>query len=173
MQASQLRLDHYYLEDLHFSLDDRYGFDGEMEKDPVLLAEDLDVKLEAFRHPTDPLQWFFKLSVALDDKTSKFPFDFNIRLAGFFDVSEDCKPDMVEQLAMINAPSILYASARELLAIMTARSRYLSIFLPSIRFFGPSPKAIEAPKQDAKTSDAGRTATKSKKQKTRRVGQKK
>lgn len=170
MQASQLLLDQYYLEELRFSLDEKYVFE---EKDVALLAEDLDVKVEALRHPTDPLQWFFKLGVVLNDKTSKFPYDFALRLAGFFEVSKDCKPDMIEQLVMINAPSILYAAARELLAIISARSRYLSIFLPSIRFFGPPPKAIEAPGQYKQKAGAIKTTAKPRGRKTRSVASKK
>lgn len=154
MQASQLLLDRYHIEEFRFSLDDGYIFD-ESVAEPILRAEDLDVEVRPFQHPDDPLKWFFKLSVSLNDKESNFPYSFSIGLAGFFDVSEDCLPDMVEPLAMINGPSILFAAAREILALVTARSRYLSIFLPSVRFFASPPKSSE----DTKRLSSGSTKT--------------
>ncbi len=156
MQASQLLLDRYHIEELRFSLDDDYLFD-ESDTELILQAEDLDIEVLPFQHPDDPLKWFFKLEVSLNDKDGKFPYSFSIGVAGFFEVSKDCLPDMVEPLALINAPSILYAAAREILAIVTARSRFLSIFLPSVRFFGPPPKAAEEPKQI--TSGSTKTGT--------------
>src|SRR6266542_2644055 len=122
MQASQLQLDHYYLEELRFSLNESFAVEA-LENEVPLLAEDLEVTVEAGRNPEDQLQWFFKLQIRLDDDKSKFPYDFTIRMGGLFDVSKDCPPEMIEQLATINAPSILYGAARELLAIATARSR--------------------------------------------------
>jgi preprotein translocase subunit SecB len=171
MQASQLRLDQYHVDELRFSLDDDYRFEG-MEREPELSAEDLDVEVEPFRNPEEPLQWYFRLSVRLNDKNGKYPYMFSIRLSGFFEVSKDCGPDMVEPLALINAPSILYAAAREILAIVTARSRYLSIFLPSLRFFGPPAKTIEVPKQKETTSGLEK-GTKPSKAARRVVGRKK
>ena len=144
MQTSHLRLDQYHLDELHFSLDEKYEYKG-MDKEPRLSAEDLDIEVRPFRNPENRLEWYFQLGVRLDDKEGKFPYVFSIRLTGFFEVSEDCKPDMTTSLALINAPSILYASAREILATVSARSRYLSIFLPSVRFFGSPPaKAVES-----------------------------
>lgn len=166
MQASQLRLDQYHLEELRFSLDNDYQFE-KIEDETPLTAEDLDVDVQPFRHPDYPLQWFFKLEVRLENK-SKFPYSFSIRLAGFFEVSEDCPSDMVEPLAMINAPSILYAAAREILALTTARSRYLSIFLPSLRFFGPSAKSTEITRKKEIAS-----GSKTRKGKSRKVAAKK
>src|SRR5947209_244948 len=135
MKASQLRLDSYHLDELRFSLDDKYEYAADSE--PIITAEDLEVEVQPFRLPDNPLQWFFRLRVRLDDKEGKFPYVFSIRLTGFFEVAEDCKPEMIEPLALINAPSILYASAREILAATSARSRFLSVFLPSVRFFAP------------------------------------
>lgn len=168
MKASQLLLDRYHVEELQFSLDDDYLFD-ESVSEPVVSAEDLDVEVTPFRHPDEPRKWFVKLRVSLNDKDGKFPYSFSIALAGFFDVSEDCLPDMVEPLALINAPSILYAAARELLSLVTARSRYLAIFLPSVRFFGPPAKPEEEPKRVT----AGSTKTALQTTKSRKVAAKK
>jgi preprotein translocase subunit SecB len=149
MQASQLRLDDYHLDELRFSLGDNYEFKG-TDEERQISAEDLDVEVSPFRNPENPLQWYFRLAVRLDDKEGKFPYSFLIRLTGYFEVTEDCTADMIEPLALINAPSILYASAREILASVSGRSRYLTVLLPSLRFFGPSPtidaEVVQAPK---------------------------
>lgn len=137
MKPSQLRLDEYYIDELRFSLDNKYENKG-LDSDPRLKAEDLDVEVEPFRHPDNPLQWYFRLAVRLEDKEGRFPYKFLIRLTGFFEVTDDCKAEMIEPLALINAPSILYASAREILAGVSARSRFFSVFLPSLRFFAPT-----------------------------------
>ncbi len=144
MRASQLLLDHYYLDGLSFTLSDDYNFEPGVDE-PQLLPKDLDVKVESARNPDDPLQWMFKLGVDLENKESRFPYSFSIRLTGFFDVSKDCSETLADRLALINAPSILYASARELLAVVSGRSRFLTIFLPSVSFFEPpkDTKAVE------------------------------
>ncbi len=166
MRASQLRLDSYWVDELCFSLNEEYVYDS--KNDPVLSPEDLDIEVEPFRNPDNPLQWYFKLAVRLDNKAEKFPYEFVIRLTGFFDVSQDCPPREIEQLALVNSPSILYASARELLAMVTGRSRYLSMILPSVRFFDP-PKAKKledketSASKEKKTTTAKKVATRSRK----------
>ncbi len=162
MKASQLRLDSYHLDELRFSLDDKYEY-PELEGEPEITPEDLEVEVEPFRHPENPLQWYFRLAVRLDDKEGKFPYIFSIRLTGFFEVAKDCKPEMVEPLAFINAPSILYASAREILASVSGRSRFLSVFLPSLRFFAPTATETQAaPRSLPKKAESSET-TKTKK----------
>src|SRR5688572_17791236 len=134
MRPSQMQLDHYYFDELSFSLSDDYAFDAGVDE-PKLLPEDLDVEVQPARHPEDPFQWMFKLRIQLENKDNKFPYTFSIRVTGFFDISKDCPPELIDRLALINAPSILYAASRELLALMTGRSRMLNIFLPTVSFF--------------------------------------
>lgn len=149
MRASQLLLDHYYLDELSFTVSDDYNFEPGVDE-PQLLPKDLDVKVESARNPEDPLQWMFKLGVDLENKESRFPYNFSIKLTGFFDVSKDCSETLADRLAVINAPSILYASARELLAVVSGRSRFLTIFLPSVSFFEPPEAKAEVSPADTK-----------------------
>jgi preprotein translocase subunit SecB len=151
MRASQLLLDHYYLDELSFSLSDDYSFEADVTE-PKLLPEDLSVKVETARNPEDLLQWMFKLSINLEKKENRFPYNFSIRLTGFFDVSKDCPSALVDRLALVNGPSILYAAARELLAVVTGRSRFLTIFLPSVSFYEP-PKDTKAEIELPKSSE--------------------
>lgn len=160
MRGSQLLLDNYWVEELCFSLDEKYKYEG---KDPVLSPKDLNVIVEPSRNPDNPLQWLFRLAVRLDDKVGQFPYRFTIRLTGFFEVKPGGAPDSAERLALVNAPSILYASARELLAMTTGRSRFLSIILPSITFYEPEleKREIEVPKGTGKRI-TGKSETKPK-----------
>jgi len=143
MRGSNLLLNSYYVDELSFSLDDNFVYDPENE--PVLSASDLSVDVEPWRHPEEPSHWFFKLRVWLDDKEGKFPYRFSVQLTGFFDIREGCPPDLIERLALVNAPSILYGSARELLATVSGRSRYLSVVLPSVTFFEPKTEGSSLP----------------------------
>jgi len=161
MRASNLLLDSYYIDELSFSLDDNYVYDP--EKEPTLSASDLSVDVDPWRHPAEPLKWYFRLAVRLDDKEGKFPYRFSVRLTGFFDVQADCPPDLAEPLALVNAPAILYASARELLALVTGRSRYLSVILPSVTFFEPDPKSKRVQAARPKKALSGKVPGKAKK----------
>lgn len=174
MRASQLLLDRYWVDELCFSYNEKYRFESQNE--PVLLPEDLEVTVEPARNPDDPLQWYFKLSVRLDDKAQKFPYRFSVKLTGFFAVHKDCPPGDAEQLALVNSPSILYASAREVLAMATGRGRMLSMILPSITFYEPpkkEAKAKEAPKQKAKENQHQKAIRTRKKGGTRVAAKKK
>jgi len=142
MRPSQLQLDHYYFDELSFALSDDYIFEPGVEE-PRLLPEDLDVRVETARRADDPLQWMFKLMIRLDNKENKFPYIFSIRVTGFFDVRKDYPAELVERLASVNGPSILYAAARELFAVVTGRTRMLNIFLPTVSFY-EHPEAAKA-----------------------------
>ncbi|HEV7683113.1 MAG TPA: protein-export chaperone SecB [Pyrinomonadaceae bacterium] len=137
MRPSQLQLDHYYFDELSFALSDDYTFHPDVEE-PKLLPEDLDVRVESGRHADDPLQWMFKVIIRLDNKKNKFPYVFSIKVIGFFEVRKDYPAELVERLASVNGPSILYAAARELLAVVTGRTRLFNIFLPTVSFYEPS-----------------------------------
>ena len=147
MRASLLLLDSYHLDELCFSMNEKYVYDDDQAKEPILTAEDLSIEAEPWRHPEEPLKWFFRLSVRLNNKNAKFPYDFSIKLTGFFNVKKECPPDFAEQLALVNAPAILYASARELLAMVSGRSIFVSVILPSITFFDPPKPKSEEPKR--------------------------
>lgn len=163
MQASNLRLEHYFLEELHFALNDRCDVEA-IERETPLRAENVDVTVEAGQNPDNQLEWLFRLKIRLDDKESEFPYDFTIKMAGFFNVSEGCEGNMREQLATINGPSLLYGAAREILATISARSRFVPVFLPPIRFFGMTrERPLEQKALPASESEKSTTKRKPKK----------
>jgi len=168
MQASNLLLDHYYLDVLHFALNEHDGGVLTGDVDIPLTAEDVNTTVEIGQNPDDELEFFFRLTIRLDDKDSKFPYDFRIRLSGFFKVSPDCAPEMREPLATVNGPSVLYGAAREMLAMVSARSRVVSVFLPPIRFTPWTKKP--PPEQEMKALSEG---SKPKRQGTKKVAKKK
>ncbi|HEV7397773.1 MAG TPA: protein-export chaperone SecB [Pyrinomonadaceae bacterium] len=168
MRPSQLLLDNYYLDEFSFSLSDDYTFEPGVDE-PKIGPEDLEVTVDTARHPEDPLQWMFKLAVSLKNKDNRFPFTFLIRLTGFFEVSKDCPTDLVDRLALVNAPSILYASAREILAVVSGRSRFLTLFLPSVSFFEPTKEA----KAEVSSTDTKAEPVKARKKSARKVSRKK
>lgn len=160
MRPSLLLLDSYFLDELNFSVDEKFVYDS--AKEPTLAAEDLIIEVDQWRHPEQPLKWYFRLSVRLDDKPGKFPYRFSVRVSGFFDVKEECPQGFVEQLALVNAPAMLYASAREVLAMVSGRSAYLSIILPSITFYDPPKRQANEEPKSAKALP-GKTPSKARK----------
>lgn len=148
MRSSHLLLDAYYVEELSFSVDPKYKYDGEGET--KLLPSDLNVEVEPRQHSQNPLKWYCKLGVTLEDTGGRLPYMFTIKLSGYFMVSEDCPADLADRIAVINAPSLLYSAARELLAVTTGRARYLSMTLPSVTFFEPHAAKTEPPIETGK-----------------------
>ena len=161
MRPSSLLLDSYYVEELCFSVDPKYKFDpSSEEEEPKIQPDDIEVNVEPFHHPGDPLKWYFKLWVKLDDKEGKFPYVFSIRLSGFFEVSKSYSGASADQFAQVNAPSILYSAARELLAVATGRARHLSVILPLVTFYEPPAAAAPTLTTESGTKPADAQAIK-------------
>lgn len=157
MRPSSLLLNLYYLEELCFSVNPKYKYDpSSEEEEPKIQPGDIEVNVAPFHHPGDPLQWYFKLGVKLDEKEGRFPYIFSIKLVGFFEVSKEYPSELADRLALVNAPSILYSAARELLAVATARAQHLSVILPLVTFY--EPPAATAPKAEAGTKPTGTQA---------------
>lgn len=70
-----------------------------------------------------------------DDKTLNVPYHFEIVCLGEFSV-EDGNLDCIKTKAFYlrNAAGVLFASIREMLALMTSRSPYITFMLPSYYF---------------------------------------
>jgi len=142
-----------------------------MEREVPLHAQDVNVTIEVGQNPDNELEWLFRLKIVLDDVDAKFPYDFRVRLLGYFVVSKECEPTMREQLATINGPSILYGAAREILAIASARSRFVSIFLPPVRFFGLTKE--QSPSVEQKALPSAKPEPITTKRKTKKAARKK
>ena len=157
MQAmlSPLRLDRYFLKELHFTLNE--GFDRG-KKSSAIGATPPDMKLSvvsAEQNPTNPLQWRFELKIILPpDPEGAFPYTFSTVIVGYFTVSDKFPAARAEEMARANGPALLYSGARELVRSVTGRGPYPPVVLPSVTFIQPKTEEGGTEKEQKQLSDA-------------------
>ena len=87
------------------------------------------------RSDSDPWQWRVKVRVAFkgaDEKPAQY--EGHIDVAGIFTVSADFPDDQLLKLVAVTCPSLLYSTAREAIAGLTARGPHGVFLLPSVSF---------------------------------------
>lgn len=95
--------------------------------------------LKAGKSKEDPLRFRFELLIETNKNTpEKFPYKFRIVIIGHFRLDESFSnqrsAEEAEASVRVNAPAILYAAARELMAVVTGRNPLPALVLPSITF---------------------------------------
>lgn len=152
MRPSPLIIENYFVKKVQFELNP--GFDRSNLPSSEDIEPKIKVNLESEKYPEDRNSWRFELSVDSNNSEEDSPFTFSVKLVGVFRVDENYPAEGADLLAQVNAPSVLYSAARELLVNVTGRSSYSPILLPSISFF---PEPEEEPK---KKSAAKKTKSK-------------
>ena len=163
MHKSPLNLDFYFVKKVLFEL--KEGFDSDFNRDQTEVEPPkLNINVESGKNDEVANHWRFELSIEADEKSTgdNFPYVFSISLVGFFQVDENFPAENADMLATINAPSVLYSAAREVLANITGRSPYPAILLPSISFV---PEPEPEPKQKKSKSKTKKTVKKTKSKK--------
>ena len=127
MDISPLQLEHSLIEEINLK-----PARGTKE-----FCENLNVKAAPSfsRHDKDGLRWQVGLEIhfsGANDKPS--PYDGMIKVAGWFRVAETMPEEKLLRLVAVNAPSILYSTAREVIAGLTARGVNGLFLLPSVSF---------------------------------------
>ena len=142
MHHSPLIIDFYFIKSVHFDLKAEFASNLDQAMESVEMPK-LNINVESGKHAENSNQWKFELSITTgeDDTTEDFPYTFGISLVGFFRVMDEYPIEQADLLAQVNAPSVLYSAAREFLSIVTGRSPYPAILLPSISFIPESQKA--------------------------------
>jgi preprotein translocase subunit SecB len=134
MQPSKVQLERYFVEEASFSLRNRFFADLKADSGPE--PDDLKIEVRLGKNKEDSRRRFCELKVKLKESSLETaPFVFKIVMVGFFKLSEDCSEKETEILMTNTAPSVLYSAAREYLLIITGRSRYLPVLLPTVTFF--------------------------------------
>lgn len=148
MRLAPLQLENYFVKSLRFDL--RSGFDSRETLDDGVALPDFNVTANVTQDTDDPLRARCELGVELlDDPSDKFPYTFAVILIGIFRVSENYPEDQVALLLRVNASSILYSAAREIVLSFSGRGSFPPVILPSVSF-APSPD--EAAKNQQETS---------------------
>jgi len=162
MRPSPLHIEQYFVKDLRFSL--KPGFDENTDRETDTVEPPaLKVGVDARQHVEEKLRWRFEISIELSDASeSKFPYTFSVVMVGHFRIDEKFPAEKAEMVARVNAPSLLYSAAREILASVTGRSPYPAILLPSISFIPVQEevKAKAAPEKSTTKQPSKKTGSK-------------
>ena len=142
MNISPLQLEHSLIEEINLK-----PARGAKE-----FCESLNVEADPSfaRHDGDQTRWQVGLAIhfsGANDKPS--PYEGMIKVTGLFRVAETMPEERLLRLVAVNAPSILYSTAREVIAGLTARGINGLFLLPSVSFVDvciePESKASEQP----------------------------
>lgn len=134
--ASLINCTNYFVTEMSLSSSSTY----DPEKASNLELADLRVESDlSLVKPDEPL-WAVALSVDQNVTAEKnAPYNFVIRLVGFFTIVEGVPKERIDKLLLTNGSSILFAAAREILRDMTSKGPYAPLLLPTLSFF-PLPK---------------------------------
>lgn len=184
LQLSPLQLEGYYVREFHFAT--RPDLE---EQEQVAMQTGLHMQLDGLFNPDpisvnmlagggqnqeDPFRWVSVVELTTNNAPEvRFPYEFRVVLVGYFKLNHPEATEMTEELEKalkVNATTILYSAARELIANVTGRGLFPAAVLPSvvIRFdAGSKQKQLPATK---KAQAAHKSATK--KAATKRAGRK-
>lgn len=144
---SPIELDRYYVSDQAFTARSTFSSEQAIKT----RVEEYTVSHQVLRLSHDENeQWEVTVSIkhqpALE---TNFPYDFRLSIVGIFRCTvADAKPEFVERIMKINAASILYGMAREIIRANTERGPWSGIVIPTFSFYEPKPKAENAEASD-------------------------
>lgn len=156
MKPSVLHIEGYHLKELFIELNDKFhkksvfgawtGYhyhpDESYKVDPV----NFRVGSEISKKVDDPFSLRYVLNIVSTGRKDKVPYTFRVSLVGYFHVDKSAVEGNEEKANVFlyaNAPALLYAAARELLATATARGPYPAVILPSVSFLDDAEKLVK------------------------------
>jgi len=99
------------------------------------------------RNDADPRNWIVDLRVVFrsaDDK--KIAYEGSVEMTGIFTIHSDSSEQKQMEIIAVNAPSILYSSLRDFVAMLTGHGPNGKLVLPSVSFIDQ--KLLLTTKQD-------------------------
>jgi preprotein translocase subunit SecB len=146
MKLSKLQLKTYDFIRVYVEANEKFSHKGTLTK----AAEQPIVEAKFTRLNEPDYEWMVSLTVSNDGKfLNATPYKFNIAIRGFFTVDESVPADNLSRFIAANAPAMLYAPVREMLANIAARGPIQGRFLPAVTFADmtlvePPPRAQRA-----------------------------
>lgn len=88
------------------------------------------------RHNENPIKWSVKLLVEFQSgETAPSPYEGHVQCEGYFTVVNTEQTEAKQRkLVAVNAPTILYSMARDMVATITGQSRRGKFLLPAVSF---------------------------------------
>jgi preprotein translocase subunit SecB len=151
MKPTPLRLKLAYPQKLELAIDVDASPEAEYE-----VSSQLDIA----RNTSDPREWRVCLEVKFGGKAAApTPHRGRVQYVGFFGVDESVPEERMARVIAITAPSIVYSSIRELLALLTGRGPMPCLLLPVVTFIDHDPQAQALAEKGASEETApGRAA---------------
>jgi preprotein translocase subunit SecB len=105
-----------------------------------------------FRRNNDDLhQWVVELPVLFRSANEqKAAYEGSVEMTGVFVIGGDFSEEKQMQVIAVNAPSILYSSVREFVAMLTAHGPHGKFVLPSVSFIDQNLLPQETQKAESK-----------------------
>ena len=130
MSNTPLQLNHYVFTDVRLTAQPNVDISGNA---PV--GTETVVEYHAQKLGDNPLSWVVTVRVHLKSPNDK-PTTYvgTVQCVGVFSVAPNWPPDQIEKLVAINGCGLLYASIREMIAMVTARGPYTYPLLPTMSF---------------------------------------
>lgn len=105
-----------------------------LEENPDAVPQGFNIDTTVDRNEDDENRWRVGLRVSTMSNNEKSVFSFDISYVGYFQVAEGFPAELSEKLVAVNATSILFAAAREMILLVSGRSLPNAIILPSVSF---------------------------------------
>ena len=121
----------------------RANADFKPEADVQALNDTFAAEAEVFplesKDPAHHSSWGVELDLRhADAKASNSPYEFEIKLVGFFRCNNKPGDVPTEVFVQTNGSSILFGIARELLRSLTAAGPWGELILPTVSFYDPA-----------------------------------
>lgn len=178
MKQSVLHIEGYHLKELVIELNERFtakssfgawsGYHYHPDESYQVGPVNFKVSSEIAKKVDDPFSLRYVLTIASRGRKDKVPYTFKVSLVGYFHVDQNAIGNNEQSATILlyaNAPALLYAAARELLATATARGPYPAVILPSVSFVDDAERFAEEDLSETrsrqrKVSAAGRKTRK-------------
>jgi preprotein translocase subunit SecB len=158
MKLSPLKLTSYFCSDISFSANSDF--------DPT---KPVELKLTEFscNNKVEPVkdaerQYQVELSVKHQiSKKSNSPCSYSVEIIGFFEIAEAFPAEKREQAVRVNAPSVLYGIAREIVRSITTHGPFNAVIVPTVSFIdeaiskGSRPSLPVGEPKEAKSIEMG------------------
>ena len=145
MQPSKMQLERYFVEEVSFNLQSEQF--QNLEGIPKLDSTDLDIEVKLGESKDNENKRYCQLTINLNEAAAEtFPYKFKVVLVGFFELDASCSEEDTSVIMTNTAPSMLYTAAREYLLLITGRTRFLPVMLPTVIFLPKKEKAADKPK---------------------------
>lgn len=126
MKSAPLSLDASYPTLIHVVNDPEGSSDA---------SYDVECDIQVAQNATNERRWRVELGVKFKGKgTAAAAHRGEVTYVGIFTVVDECPNEKMYRLIGVDAPSILYSSVRELVALLTGRGSTRIVFLPTVSF---------------------------------------